>query len=218
MADTAEAPTDIKFSCHPSMEYWSKRVFDGEYYVDPKFVPALPEEPVILDIGANAGSFSLWALKMWPKAKVFAYEPSQIGFHWLKENSAPYPQITISRAAITTGDSNKLYAGAQNQGQATLFKDINPLLGETYEEVPTTEPITLPSCNILKVDTEGCELEILGPYMARDENTYPQLVVFEYHREVDRIALDALFVAKGYLLTGSHADQPHRGVAKYVRR
>lgn len=217
MTDTAvkAQPEDIKFSCHPSMEYWSKRVFGGEYYVDPKFVPALPEEPVILDIGANAGSFSLWALRQWPKARIFAYEPSQIGFHWLKENTAPYPQITIKRAAVSSGKSNKLYAGAQNQGQATLFKDINPLLEETYEEVPLIHPRDLPFADIIKCDTEGCEVEILEGYFSLS-TLKPELILLEYHREVDRLKLDKLLA--GYTLAGSHSDQPHRGVVKYVRR
>ena len=38
-------------------------------------MPYRATRPVILDIGANVGSFAAWALKRWPGAHVHCYEP-----------------------------------------------------------------------------------------------------------------------------------------------
>jgi FkbM family methyltransferase len=43
---------------------------------------------VILDIGANVGSFAAWALKRWPGAHVYCYEPLPNNFALLKKISA----------------------------------------------------------------------------------------------------------------------------------
>jgi hypothetical protein len=60
----------------------------------------------------------------------------------------------------------------------------------------------------------GCELEILGPLIEAG-NEY-SAILCEYHRESDRREIDRLL--KDYVLAGSRADEPMRGVVKYGHR
>ncbi len=202
--------TDIKFTCPPDMEFFCRKVLAGEYDV-----PFEHPSPVILDIGANCGAFALWAEGRWPGAVIHCYEPAQSAFSFLFSNVLEgHPNIKLTRAAVLTSDLTKLYCGAQNQGQATFFKDVNPLLeGETYELPPVIHPDSLPVCDILKIDTEGCELEII--LALAKAKRLPPCIMLEYHREFDRRAID--IELKDYCLVGSEATQAHRGVVKYIR-
>ncbi len=44
------------------------------------------ESPIILDIGANIGAFSILANSLFKKAKILAYEPEESNFKIIKKN------------------------------------------------------------------------------------------------------------------------------------
>ncbi|MEM9291608.1 MAG: FkbM family methyltransferase [Acidobacteriota bacterium] len=46
----------------------------------------LPDEPVVFDVGANIGLFSLFVARGWPRAQVFAFEPAPPIFAALDDN------------------------------------------------------------------------------------------------------------------------------------
>ena len=71
------------------MRHHVQKVLDGEYEV-----PYEAILPVILDIGANVGSFAAWALKRWPGCHVHCYEP-------LPDNFVAAQEIEQSR--VTRG-------------------------------------------------------------------------------------------------------------------
>ena len=194
------------------MEYWCKKVFAGEYAI--AYRPETP--PTVLDLGANCGAFSVWATQVWPGAIVHAYEPAQINYDYLKQNTETLPNVHIHKLAVLgpNTDKTKLFCGKENQGQASFFTDVNPLLDGTYELPDIIHPRDLPKADILKADTEGCEFEIiLGMNQA---GILPEVIMLEYHREFDRRAID--IELRDYDLVGSLAEQSHRGVVKYMRR
>jgi hypothetical protein len=63
------------------MRYHVQKVLGGEYEV-----PYRATRPVILDIGANVGSFAAWALGRWPGAHIHCYEPLPDNFVLLQKN------------------------------------------------------------------------------------------------------------------------------------
>jgi FkbM family methyltransferase len=75
-----------------------------EIFVDrsytPSGFPVLRPEPVIFDVGANIGLFSLFALEEWAAARVVAFEPIPEIFGVLQENLRPYPTATAVPAAL----------------------------------------------------------------------------------------------------------------------
>ena len=67
-------------------------------------VPYRATRLVIVDIGANVGSFAAWALKRWPGAHVQCYEPLQDNFALLKKNLGSLEGQSISLNNFAIGD------------------------------------------------------------------------------------------------------------------
>ena len=57
----------------------------------------------ILDLGANVGSFALWANLRWPGSTIRCYEPNPGTFAYLKRNVAGSGNITAVNAAVYPG-------------------------------------------------------------------------------------------------------------------
>lgn len=65
-------------------------------------------EPIqnIIDIGANIGTFSLFAKKKWPHCNIICAEPFNETFHVLSQNLKNYSNVTLLNKAIV-GNSCK---------------------------------------------------------------------------------------------------------------
>jgi FkbM family methyltransferase len=175
--------------------------------------------PVILDIGANIGAFTVWAANRWPGAKLEAYEPHPEHVRLLLENTDGIPNVDAFMVAINgaaKAGQAMLFDGKNNPGERSLHQ-----LGEqvmTGMVVNTMPAADLPPCDILKIDTEGCEVEIL--------ETYPYLsgvkaLMLEWHRDEDFQKLMTWLPTLGFeLSTGTWAPDRNlifvRGMTKVV--
>lgn len=195
--------------CPESMQAHVAKVLAGEYDIPLQF-----DNGAIIDIGANVGAFAVWAAQRWPEARIFCYEPSKETFELLRTNTSAFAErMHLHNFAVGDASHTRLYRGLHNCGEASFFQ-----LGEQvadFEVVVTKGPEVLPlNAKILKIDAEGCELEILKPLIAAG-NEYAAILC-EYHRESDRREIDRLL--NDYVLAGSWADRPMRGVVKYGHR
>jgi len=153
-------------------------VLAGAYEV-PGLVFSSP--PRILDIGGHVGSATVFFAWRYPGAQIHTYEPSPANAHFCAQNVAGI--ATLVRAAVVgpgKPSTVRLYDGKQNTGQRSIYQ-----LGEqltTGIEVSTISADTLPPCEILKADCEGCELEILRGYRHLDG---VRAIMLEWHRAED---------------------------------
>jgi hypothetical protein len=69
--------------------------------------------------------------------------------------------------------------------------------------------------DVIKIDTEGCELPIL--HCLADRATKAKLVYLEYHSDDDRRRIDS-WLEPTHVLASAKASQPHRGDVCYVSR
>ena len=76
-----------------------QKVLGGEYNI-----PYRHSAPVILDIGANVGSFAAWALKRWPGCHVHCYEPLPDSFALLTRNLGQFAGSSVSLNNFAVGD------------------------------------------------------------------------------------------------------------------
>ena len=106
-----------------------QKVLGGEYDI-----PYRHSAPVILDIGANVGSFAAWALKRWPGAHVHCYEPLPDNFALLKRNLGQFEGRSVSLHNFAVGDPSltRLYLGRNNCGEASFY-DIGEQTTDTVE-------------------------------------------------------------------------------------
>jgi hypothetical protein len=79
-------------------------------------------------------------------------------------------------------------------------------------EVETPAPSVLPKAHIVKIDTEGSEIDILGRMASIDFD----VVMLEYHSEANRRKVDELL--SDFLLVGGEVRSLHRGTLKYFHQ
>jgi FkbM family methyltransferase len=175
----------------------------------------------VLDIGANVGLFALYMKIVDPDAVVHCYEPGPSTREVLRKNVGHLPSVQIHPYALgkTTGDV-KLHLHQLNTGQHSLkrIERENQYRGEltvrcraAAEEI---DALGLNAIDVVKIDTEGCEtdiLESLGPRVERAD-----YVLLEYHSEKDRRLLDNRLA--NFLLYSANTLRIGRGTLKYVHR
>lgn len=196
---------DVPFECPEDIRPHLHSVFAGEYDI-----PLRTSGLKILDIGANCGAFALWAAHRFPLSDISSYEPHPENFKFLRNNTKGYPVHTHPWGLGSAG-MRPLYDGKNNGGEASLYGQDRGTLGQHVE---IKDPTTLPDADIIKLDTEGCEVEILEPLLKRGRNFLA--VMFEYHRIGDRKIIDSLLA--DYILIGAHVYSPGRGVCKYLHK
>lgn len=194
-----------------------KKVLDGEYDLHGyDFRPF----PVVLDLGANQGSFAYWVQARYPGAYVHCYEPFPKNVEKLRANltqADAIANVTITQAAVypTASETVTFY---ESKGNAGMHSMIATMAGN--DDKPLTvriaHPQDLPDCDILKVDIEGPELEVIQNYLMTHDHK-PTIIAFEYHDESTRRALDAV-LAEYYYLHRAVVECPNIGTFIFLRR
>ena len=187
-------------------------------------VDVVQDVRVVLDIGANVGASALWFSYMYPDATVFAFEPGATPYRLLERNTRDRPNVkrfpfglfshdtevrlrgaALDWAEATVGTTARIQHDDASQGELVRLRSIAGWLAEE----------NVSSVDVLKVDTEGCEVPILASIADRLGDI--PLVHVEYHSESDRREIDRL-------LEGTHAVADgrvfhlHRGELTYVAR
>ena len=195
----------MNIHCPPSMRYHAEKVFSGEYDL-----PYQHPNPVILDIGANIGSFAIWAYHRWPNCMVHCYEPLPDNFAMLEKNLVQIGcNFQLNNVAVGNSEYTELHLGKNNCGEASFFDMGNQL--EQCVHVKTVHPKEMPAANILKMDVEGCESEILTLLPSIEYDA----IMLEYHSDELRRQVDCLL--GNYVLVGSEAHRCHYGIVKYLK-
>jgi FkbM family methyltransferase len=154
----------------------------------------------ILDIGANVGSFALWALLRWPGSTLHCYEPNPGTFAYLQRNTARHAGIRCVNAAVfpCTGPKAAFFSRYAGDGEAALLA----YAGDTFREgvaQPTFEvdvvaPSALPAADIVKLDIEGGEADVLAAL----DLSATALVLGEFQNRKNRVAMQATLAAAGF--------------------
>ena len=179
-----------------------EKIFNGEYdiqYENPN--------PVILDIGGNVGGFCLWANKRWANSKIYSYEPIKNNFEFLKLNTKDLDNIMVMNLAIgSKTEQRRMYYGAHNVGECSFQQGAEQV--EEGEDVSVVAASLLPKADIVKIDTEGAEIEILENMVIK-----PDVYLIEYHSAYNRRRIDNIL--HDYTLIAADIAHPNYGIVKY---
>jgi FkbM family methyltransferase len=193
--------------CPDMMVPHLKKVLRGEYEIEGLM---FEKPPTILDLGANVGAFAIWASQRWPGCIVHCYEPNPEMIDMLRYNTFQTACYLESVAVSSLPSPTRLHFGRNNPGEASLYD-----LGEQCSEgvdVDTLSPRLLPPCDIMKIDTEGSEVDIV------ERAPLPRAaIVLEFHRRGDRILIDRKLTSEGFVLTRADIMRSDRGLLCYVR-
>jgi FkbM family methyltransferase len=120
----------------------------------------------VVDVGSNIGISALYFLTRDPACRCFLYEPVPRNVRRLRENLAGFEdrfELTESAVAATAGTAG---FGVEDTGR---YGGIGVATGRTIEvnclgidDVLERALASSPRIDVLKIDTEGTELEILG--------------------------------------------------------
>lgn len=188
----------VDFSIDPSTSFAVQRNSSGKYailetwkwdaYHDARF-PIRPTD-IIVDIGANIGSFSIWAARQATQGMVYAFEPDEHNFALLQTNARRNhcPNIKVFHQAVSDQDGSISFyqQSKENNVNHTMFPDGFA----TKVDVPS---ITLESflrstgistIHLLKIDAEGAEYPILLSTPASVFKKIEKIYV-EYHDYID---------------------------------
>ncbi len=198
----------------PEQMHWAiKDVLEGEYEAGYDGVGL-----DILDVGANVGSFALWATARWPGSVVTSYEPHPGTFAFLKRNTERRRDIITVNAALfpgghATATFMSRFAGDGESGLAAYAADTfaDGAQPESYD-VAVVDPASLPSPDIVKIDIEGGEGDVLDHI----DLSKTSLVLLEYQNRKNKLQLAARLSADFDLVdTLEYAWDPLLGQACY---
>ena len=186
---------------HPFEEIW----IEGRYAPDGL---GIPPGATVVDVGANVGVFTLWAVKC-NAARVIAVEPSPRMCEYLSRNVSlnHFGNVTVVQAACggRTGEA-VLYSRGDEVLNTLYCRDV---LGSEFRPLCRMPVLTLEdifsrygveTCHLLKLDCEGAEYDIL---LNTREDTLRriQTIAMEYHvglNEHDPLELLSFLEAHGF--------------------
>lgn len=203
--------------CIPKNEVFRvAHVFENnEYSIPPQLVPS--GYLTIVDVGANVGLFALYMKGIRRDCAIHCFEPVPQALDLLQENIHACDSITVYPYALSNhfGIEN-IYLHRANMGENSLKIDPGPegqrAAVQVVDAATVFRQIGLTYVDILKIDTEGCEVEILEslqPYLP-----YVGIVMAEYHSEADRRIIDDLL--QDHLLFDARICRAQLGIVKYV--
>jgi FkbM family methyltransferase len=182
-------------------------------------IPFVRDVSVVIDIGANVGAAAVFFSLSYPDATIFAFEPASRPFELLRANTDARPNVHAHNFGLYSSNVQvPLYHGTYDSVMSSVAKSES-----TREE---SELVTLRSVrewleensisaiDILKIDTEGCEVPILEAL--RDLLPSVKVIHLEYHSDDDRKEFDRLLGDTHLLMFGQMLV--HLGEVTYVAR
>jgi FkbM family methyltransferase len=191
-------------------------ILDGKSY--PLF-PFVEDVSVVMDVGANAGAASVFFSLAYPEATVHSFEPGALAYSLLVRNTEALANVRINNFGLYSSDTElPLYRGKYETGMSS----VNPSMSTRSEsELITLRSVrdwlaenSIAAVDVLKVDTEGCEIPILE---AMSEHLPKVKVIYlEYHNDDDRKELDRILGETHLLVHGMM--MAHLGEVAYVAK
>lgn len=134
------------------------------------------QDPVVFDVGANNGDYSLMARRLVPSAEVYAFEPSAQVFEQLTRNVAHVGRVKPFNLGLSDEEKTvELYSYTVEGAEVSLISSIDRRLPTQVVnvEVSASERVSVQTLDrfceeqgvgridFLKLDVEGHELAVL---------------------------------------------------------
>lgn len=210
---------EVPFSIPKNEVFRIKDVIEEGCYSLPNFRRSNSPD-IIVDIGANVGCYTMYIKMNNPNASIYCFEPVPAITELLSQNTAIFSNIYIKNIAL----SNKNETGwidihPVNSGENRLRNETSQKGNHKSSiEIPVHDAsnvftnLGLEHIDILKIDTEGCEVQILKSLRKRLWNI--DYIVLEYHSEKDRRHIDAIL--NEFTLISCSVSNCGLGVLKYI--
>lgn len=144
---------------------------------------------VVWDVGANVGLYSLqFAQRVGDGGKVVAYEPSPINLTKLREAVESVGNVMVMPIGLGARDEEMAFEqGEDDLGATSRFVGKLESASESQAVIKVKSGDDLvgsgavPVPNVIKIDTEGFELDVLAGMRALLENKHLRTICIEVH-------------------------------------
>jgi FkbM family methyltransferase len=192
-------------------------IFAGSTY---PIVPAVFGVKTVVDIGANVGAASVYLATAYPEARVYALEPAIFPLSLLRRNVATLPNVKVFSFGLHSSEKTvTLFHGRTDSVESSL--SCSTRTTSESEQIHVVEASRFLSgqgidqIDVLKIDTEGCEVPILRSLKAYLPDV--KVLYVEYHSERDRRLID-IILAETHVLWRGHINFAYRGEFCYLKR
>ncbi len=165
----------------------------------------LGSAPIIFDIGANIGAFTLFAEKCFPLSRVFAYEPASTNFEILKknialnhlENEVKAFQLAVAvapgEAMMTYSDEEFAHSLIADQVETEHIAKSEKVRCTSIPEIISEHKLA--RIDLIKMDIEGLEYDLL---FALPDDVYKMVryITLEIHDHKDHPAEELITFLK----------------------
>lgn len=166
-------PNPIYFEVPDSLYQVFKEIFMEDFYEIEKLIKQLPSQPLVIDVGANAGFFNVLLFSKLKNARVLAYEPLPSNIALFQKTIAQntgLKNIQLHQSAVTGASIEKIELFTEdtedNTVVSSIFSSFNKL-NQKKISVPATSLTAiirenkLEKIDLLKLDCEGSEYDII---------------------------------------------------------
>lgn len=196
-----------------------KILVKGEYALPTRNF--LRSAPVVIDVGANVGLFTMYMKLLYPDCVVHCYEPVPATLSLLQRNLEALVDVHVHPYALGERDGEQqIYLHRRNTGQNSFKRIEGDKHYDRWLNIPIRDSareldaLGQDHIDVLKIDTEGYELEILE--RLGDRLNMVSYVLIEYHSEEDRRKIDRCL--SQFALCGTSGIHVDRGTLKYQNR
>jgi FkbM family methyltransferase len=125
--------------------------------------------PLIFDVGANVGQSIAKFRRLWPQSVIHAFEPGRTAFSELQRAVAGLARIELNHAAVGASAGSLEFQENSQTDMSSLLNTSQDGWGTVVDryEVPVTTvdryraARAIPVVDILKIDTQGYDLQVL---------------------------------------------------------
>ncbi|CAN1563663.1 fkbM_fam, methyltransferase, FkbM family [Burkholderiaceae bacterium] len=172
------------------LNYETDKMSGEEYFIE-NYVSKI-NNGVVIDVGANVGTYAKLIRKQQPSIEIFAFEPHPATYQKLVNNVALDRVKTYNAAVGAVQGILKLYDYENDDGSehASLYKEVIESIHQgksvehevkiiSLDEFSSENKIT--RVGLLKIDTEGHELEVLKGFEAHLKAGQVAMIHFEFN-------------------------------------